>query len=199
MTDMNSGYNGYSMSKRASRAYADGEMPKSKWTKRAMIDALKDYCELNDRAYDASVEKMTKAELFERMFTLSSWHHTSKMVNATDFYGINEREACEIFPPMTREQVDARIAAEDVEQAEREAAIAHLGDLEAQCVERFGHGPQSLGAYMALHPESVQVRVSKKGKTIYSVGNQSFCDDPHKQALDCIVNGFDARKDLGWM
>lgn len=35
MMDVNSGYIGYSMSRRAAEAYEDGEMPKSKWTKKA--------------------------------------------------------------------------------------------------------------------------------------------------------------------
>lgn len=34
MMDVNSGYIGYSMSRRAAEAYEDGEMPKSKWTKK---------------------------------------------------------------------------------------------------------------------------------------------------------------------
>ena len=42
MMDVNSGYIGYSMSRRAAEAYEDGEMPKSKWTKKAMVAAIKD-------------------------------------------------------------------------------------------------------------------------------------------------------------
>ena len=37
MMDVNSGYIGHSMSRRAAEAYEDGEMPKSKWTKKAMV------------------------------------------------------------------------------------------------------------------------------------------------------------------
>lgn len=44
MMDVNSGYIGYSMSRRAAEAYEDGEMPKSKWTKKAMVAAIKDAC-----------------------------------------------------------------------------------------------------------------------------------------------------------
>ena len=39
MNNMNSGYNGYSMSNRAVEAYYNGEKPLSKWTK-AEADAL---------------------------------------------------------------------------------------------------------------------------------------------------------------
>lgn len=41
--DMNSGYSGWSMSRNAVAAYRDGEMPKSKWTKKAILAALEDY------------------------------------------------------------------------------------------------------------------------------------------------------------
>lgn len=39
MMDVNSGYIGHSMSRRAAEAYEDGEMPNSKWTKKAMVVA----------------------------------------------------------------------------------------------------------------------------------------------------------------
>lgn len=43
--DVNSGYIGHSMSRRAAEAYEDGEMPKSKWTKKAMVAAIQAYCD----------------------------------------------------------------------------------------------------------------------------------------------------------
>lgn len=39
---MNSGYAGWSMSKRAVEAYNNGEMPKSNWIKDEIIDAVTD-------------------------------------------------------------------------------------------------------------------------------------------------------------
>ena len=41
MNNMNSGYNGYSMSKRATEAYYNGEKPLSKWTKADIRSAVK--------------------------------------------------------------------------------------------------------------------------------------------------------------
>jgi hypothetical protein len=35
---------------------------------------------------------MTKPELFNRFFYASSWHHTSKFFNVTDFYSVDEGE-----------------------------------------------------------------------------------------------------------
>ena len=48
----NKGYDGYSMSIRAREAYEDGEMPKSKWTKKAMLEAIREYCEDYDIPYN---------------------------------------------------------------------------------------------------------------------------------------------------
>lgn len=99
MPNMNSGYSGWSMSNRAREAYLDGEMPKSRWTKEAMQlaigEAIGDDYELLDLYECMSAEAheylgtMTKAELFDRFFVCSSWHHTSKYFNATDFYRLD--------------------------------------------------------------------------------------------------------------
>lgn len=119
--DMNSGYSGWSMSRNAVAAYHDGEMPKSKWTKKAILAALEGYCDEYDLVF---VEpKGTKAELFERFVEYKSWHHTSKFCNCTDFYGLNEEEIEESFEPMDEEQIAerdaAKAAAREREEAER--------------------------------------------------------------------------------
>lgn len=90
MMDVNSGYIGYSMSRRAAEAYEDGEMPKSKWTKKAMVAAIQSYCDEFDMLFDPDLLKgMHKDEVFERFFYESSWHHTSKFFNETDFYKLD--------------------------------------------------------------------------------------------------------------
>ena len=71
MMDVNSGYIGHSMSRRAAEAYEDGEMPKSKWTKKAMVAAIQSYCDEFDMLFDPDVLKgMRKDEVFERFFRL---------------------------------------------------------------------------------------------------------------------------------
>lgn len=90
MNDMNKGYVGYSMSKRAAAAYEDDEMPKSKWSKAAMISRIEDYANDEDITLPAHVYKMNKRQLFSMFFDLSSWHHTSKFCNETDFYALDE-------------------------------------------------------------------------------------------------------------
>ena len=82
------GYSGCSMSTRAVIAYESGEMPKSKWTKKAMLDAVEQLCDEEGIDYDGRLSKLTKAELFDRFFEWKSWHHTGKYATRTDFYGI---------------------------------------------------------------------------------------------------------------
>ena len=84
-----SGYVGCSMSERAAMAYEMGEMPKSKWTKAAMVGAIDAYCEMFDLPRP-DLSGMTKADIFEGFFEWKGWHHTGKYANATDFYGLNE-------------------------------------------------------------------------------------------------------------
>lgn len=85
-----SGYVGCSMSKRAVMAYENGEKPKSKWTKRAMLDEIEAYCRLFGMPYGGEFSKMKKDEIFSEFFEWKSWHHTGKYANETDFYGLNE-------------------------------------------------------------------------------------------------------------
>ena len=58
------GYLGSSMSVRAGEAYEQGEMPISRWTKTAIIQAVKGYCFDFDLAYDPDIEKKTFGHLF---------------------------------------------------------------------------------------------------------------------------------------
>lgn len=83
------GYVGWSMSERACAAYAGGERPKSKWRKSDIVEAVLD---LDEDGYweEAGVGKATLHALREHFLTRSSWHHTSKCFNETDFYSIDE-------------------------------------------------------------------------------------------------------------
>jgi len=104
--NVNSGYVGYSMSKRAVEAYEQGEKPKSKWTKAVMLQEIVAYCdefdmEISDKAW-GYLRKLTKGELFNRFFYKTSWHHTSKYFNQTDFYGLDEEELVEFVEKPTK-------------------------------------------------------------------------------------------------
>lgn len=89
MMNASSGYVGWSMSRRAAAACEDGEMPKSKWTK--------------------------KDELFHTFLYNSSWHHTSKFFNETDFYAIDEDALADRSPEMSDRQLAEREAARAAE------------------------------------------------------------------------------------
>lgn len=146
MMDVNSGYIGHSMSRRAAEAYELGEMPKSKWTKKAMVTAIQSYCDEFDMSFDPDVLKgMRKDDMFERFFHKSSWHHTSKFFNETDFYKLDEDAVCGSFRPMTDAEVAERDAlrrqAIEEERAVREAMrAAEIEQLNRHRAYREEHG-----------------------------------------------------------
>lgn len=99
------GYVGVSMSVHAQAAYESGEMPMSKWTRGAIISAIKDYCADFDLAYDPKIETMSRAKLAETYLEYKSWHHTGRYARETEFFGLNEDAVCEDFPEMTPDQI----------------------------------------------------------------------------------------------
>ena len=86
------GYSGASMSVNARAAYEAGEMLRSKWTKTAILGALRGYCDEMDLLYDPAVESETKAALFDRFIASSSWHHTGAYARETEFFALDEAE-----------------------------------------------------------------------------------------------------------
>lgn len=176
MMDVNSGYIGYSMSRRAAEAYEDGEMPKSKWTKKAMVAVIQSYCDEFDMLFDPDLLKgMHKDEVFERFFHESSWHHTSKFFNETDFYKLDEDAVCGSFRPMNPTEVAERDAvrrqAIEEEKAVREAMrAAEIEQLDRHRAYREEHGfaPDTVAAFAHEHPECCQERVSRKGNRVLS-------------------------------
>ena len=90
MTNMNSGYMGYSMSNRAAAAYMDGEKPRSNWTKAEIISAVEKYASENEVHFSVSMLKKLKVEKMRSVLLYrSSWHHTSSYCNRTEFYSID--------------------------------------------------------------------------------------------------------------
>ena len=84
--NMNSGYNGYSMSNRAVEAYEDGEKPLSKWRKAEIIDKVKEL----DIKFNIELLKKVKLNILKDfLLKKSSWHHTSSYCNSTDFYSLD--------------------------------------------------------------------------------------------------------------
>lgn len=79
------GYYNYSMSNNAMDAYDDGERPLSKWRKCDIIEEVEFE---SDKLEGYLLEQLTKGELVDLFLVYRGWHHTSKMYNVTDFYGI---------------------------------------------------------------------------------------------------------------
>lgn len=202
MMDVNSGYIGHSMSRRAAEAYEDGEMPNSKWTKKAMVAAIQSYCDEFDMSFDPDVLKgMRKDDMFERSFHKSSWHHTSKFFNETDFYKLDEDAVCGSFRPMTDAEVAERDAlhrqAIEEERAVREAMrAARIEQLDRHRAYREEHGfaPDTVAAFAHEHPECCHERVSRKGNRILSyidyLGHEQVC--PIDRIGETHLYGFDA-------
>lgn len=202
MMDVNSGYIGHSMSRRAAEAYEDGEMPKSKWTKKAMVAAIQSHCDESDMLFDPDVLKgMRKDEVFERFFYKSSWHHTSKLFNETVFYKLDEDAVCESFRPMTDAEVAERDAlrrqAIEKERAEREAMrAAEIERLNRYRAYREEHGfaPDTVAAFAHEHPECCEERISRKGNRVLSyidfLAQEQVC--PIDRIGETHLFGFDA-------
>lgn len=158
------GYSGASMSANARAAYEAGEMPRSKWTKTAILGALRGYCDEMDLLYDPAVESETKAALFDRFIASSSWHHTGAYARETEFFALDEAAVVgafrELGPEETaeRDRIRAQAAAR-VREAER-----HRREAECLFEYRFSCSPYSAMAYEAFHPELCERRVSKHRK-----------------------------------
>lgn len=188
------GYDGQSMSIRAREAYAAGEMPKSRWTKVAMVEAIQAWCSDADRVMLPEVEGLRRGELFSRFFCCTSWHHTGKYANPTDFYGVDADTADAFSRPMTGEELaqaqaerdadEARRAAEyeerarearaqmEARMAERQRTIDALGPVYQYIVERNPAYTSpytiihTIAADEALHPEDYEVRVARSGRVV---------------------------------
>lgn len=91
------GYDGYSMSNNARAAYESGEKPLSNWTKTDIIDAIQD---INP---NIDCSRLNAATLKKEFLTQTSWHHTSKFYNRTNFYSIDT----EYVEGLTQSEVDA--------------------------------------------------------------------------------------------
>lgn len=177
------GYVGSSMSERAALAYEDGEMPKSRWTKKAMLAAIQACCDENDLAFDGSISEMKKDEIFGRFFWRSSWHHTGRFARETDFFAVDEDEVCDTFHKLSDDEVAAREAergaarkaAREAEAEARRQAREEKANREALLLETYGFVSGSLVAdVLEANPSLFTRRVSKKGNEmlVWHVGSE---------------------------
>jgi hypothetical protein len=83
-----SGYIGSSLSCGAAEAYASGERPISEWSKDKMIQRI---IYLSDNSFTKEDLHIFSKEFLAQTFLYkSSWHHTSKFANETDFFSVDE-------------------------------------------------------------------------------------------------------------
>lgn len=112
-----SGYYGYSMSNNAVEAYGSGEMPWSKWTKGVILSEISEAVENGEMSLSYSPDDLaifTAEDLRRYALRRSSWHHTSKHFNKTDFYSLD----VDYLEGLTTSEI-VRIAEEN--KAERKA------------------------------------------------------------------------------
>ena len=72
------GYYKNSMSNNARKAYENSIMPWSKWTKQAVISEIANQLGVDD-------EDITLLKPYKEYLVYSSWHHTSKNYNKTEY------------------------------------------------------------------------------------------------------------------
>lgn len=83
------GYKGWSMSWNAVDSYDNGEKPYSKWNKREIVE---DILDTNEKIDVELLKKLNIKILKEEFLELTSWHHTSKFYNQTNFYSIDYKK-----------------------------------------------------------------------------------------------------------
>ena len=110
------GYNGFSMSNNAVVAYATGEKPLSKWTKKEILSELGD---IDRNKYDLIKKAPLKA--CRKLLYCSSWHHTSLYYNKTDFYSVDIEE----IENMTVDQLADLLITETKQEPDERRVYAH--------------------------------------------------------------------------
>lgn len=188
--DMNSGYCGWSMSRNAAAAYDDGEAPRSRWTKRAMLAALADACDRSDLVPLVDFSKLKRDELFAQLFEYRGWHHTSKFCNVTEFYGLDEDALAAVCRDMSAAEIDARDSAREKAAAEEKArqdaaraAVIELRRREQAYFISTGFRPDTVAAYAKEHPERCSLHKSKRsGRLVIDY------TDPVGRACSCLAH-----------
>lgn len=144
-----SGYVGTSMSVRAVKAYDNGYMPLSKWTKKEILEEV---MSLYGEEVVSHVKSWSKDFLAEKFLEYKEWHHTGKYATETNFYGIKEdldkEEILATIPPVK--------AKKPKEESKKRFAIVIFSEWE----KKSQYGRWQKKTYMAIAEW-----VDKGGKT----------------------------------
>lgn len=148
------GYKNRSMSNNAITAYESGERPLSKWT-------FEDFCEEVESETDVRIKRVKGG--YKQFLKYSSWHHTSKFYNQTDFYNIN-------FELLQNAIEDGRVILFTEEELEAKR-LAAKAEFEQQLKERNDREEerQRQEAELLKEAESCEIipRTTKKGRTVH--------------------------------
>lgn len=153
---MGNGYNGYSMSNNAVKAYEEGAKPLSRWNKSAFIDET-------ENELDIKIKKVKGS--YKRFLSYDSWHHTSKFYNVTEFYGIDfdsieraiKNGEIVLFTDEEIKELESLEKAESIARAERIAAAEKRLEVE-EAAER-----------KEAEQAKKELRISKKGNEILTI------------------------------
>lgn len=164
------GYKGWSMSNNAVSAYEGGEMPRSKWSKDKIMCRIRRMVRNNEINLSCSLGELQRTPLEvlrENCLQYSSWHHTGKYYQTTDFYSIN----IDSIEELTDEKLK-KAASEYREEQKRlkEEKAAEIPETwECKYLEWYG---------TRNHPKAREIVEigSIKGKWFY-------CSDGHKKNI----------------
>lgn len=161
------GYYGFSMSNNAMDAYENGEMPLSKWSKKAILAAVR------DAAPDALplLSRCPLAVLRAHCLRRSSWHHTSSHYNKTDFFALDEFALEDLTPETVAEWISEHkdaAAAPAAAPSRRHGSIAYIewagSRTRPRAIHRFLDGVfiEQKGAFFLVFDASGALILRKK-------------------------------------
>lgn len=194
--DMNKGYHGYSMSKRAASAYINGEKSLSRWTKKAIIASISEWEENNNRLMTVDYQSMTREQLIDRYLIYSSWHHVSAMINPTSFYSLSDSLLTVDSREMTADEIKSRddmisdqLHAEEEEEKRIKEDLENAREAEKTFEEVNGYSKTCWWRLVAERPESVVAKtISRKGNVTYRIsyeGHEKVGPESELKRLDC--------------
>lgn len=177
------GYSGKAMSRNAVIAYAYGEKPISKWTKKAILEEVALYEEEHGCNFP-QIRKLTLAELKEELLSNSSWHHTSTLYNCTDFYAIDTRGIERLTPERVNKIITERTEKSGCVKNRNKNALELAKDLYEKIIIIFESGVTGLKTASGIR------RKIDSGKL--------DLDETYKKALDVLCEK-EQKKVNAWM
>lgn len=167
-----SGYFNYSMSNNAVEAYENGKMPRSKWSKSALLDNLETEKDYTKEQIDI-LRKYPLSVLKDYFLEYSEWHHTSNYFNCTDFYEVSDISFSEIdfeyLDKLKKENIE-----ESKMQKQEKKEIAQQKPVKAYCTWGEWEGTRA-------HPH-----LKEKNGYCLIKGNTAYTQDFDKKKISGI-------------